>query len=81
MNRKTFLFLLCSMCAAFVGCSSDGEEKKNLYIQFKCEAITRKQYEEGRAMKDYACGIEGAKETLEFISGRIQKQREKYFAF
>ena len=38
-------------------------------------------YEEGRAMKDYACGVEGAKETLEFISGRIQKQREKYFAF
>lgn len=38
-------------------------------------------YEEGRAMKDYACGIDGAKETLEFISGRIQKQREKYFAF
>ena len=34
-------------------------------------------YEEGRAMKDYACGIEGAKETLEFISGRIKKQREK----
>ena len=31
MNRKTFLFLLCSMCAAFAGCSSDGEEKKNLY--------------------------------------------------
>lgn len=28
------------------------EEKKNLYIQFKCEAITRKQYEEGRAMCD-----------------------------
>jgi len=38
-------------------------------------------YEEGRAMKDYACGVEGAKETLEFISGRVQKQREKYFAF
>lgn len=38
-------------------------------------------YEEGRAMKDYACGVEGAKETLEFISGRIKKQREKYFAF
>ena len=38
-------------------------------------------YEEGRAMKDYACGIEGAKETLEFISGRMKKQREKYFAF
>ncbi len=38
-------------------------------------------YEEGRAMKDYVCGVEGAKETLEFISGRVQKQREKYFAF
>ena len=38
-------------------------------------------YEEGRAMKDYACGVEGAKETLEFISGRVKKQREKYFAF
>jgi len=38
-------------------------------------------YEEGRAMKDYACGVEGAKETLEFISGRVQKQREKYFSF
>ncbi len=38
-------------------------------------------YEEGRAMKDYYCGVEGAKETLEFISGRVRKQREKYFAF
>lgn len=38
-------------------------------------------YEEGRAMKDYYCGIEGAKETLEFISGRVKKQREKYFSF
>lgn len=38
-------------------------------------------YEEGRAMKDYVCGVEGAKETLEFISGRMKKQREKYFAF
>lgn len=38
-------------------------------------------YEEGRAMKDYACGVEGGKETLEFIGGRMQKQREKYFAF
>ena len=26
-------------------------------------------------------GCHGAKETLEFISGRVQKQREKYFAF
>ena len=31
------------------------------------------------AAKKY--GVEGAKETLEFISGRVQKQREKYFAF
>lgn len=38
-------------------------------------------YEEGRAMKDYVCGVEGAKETLEFLSGRMKKQREKYFAF
>ena len=38
-------------------------------------------YEEGRAMKDYVCGVEGAKETLEFISGRMKKQREKYFKF
>lgn len=38
-------------------------------------------YEEGRAMKDYVCGVEGGKETLEFISGRMKKQREKYFAF
>ncbi len=38
-------------------------------------------YEEGRLMKDYVCGVEGAKETLEFISGRMKKQREKYFKF
>ena len=38
-------------------------------------------FEEGRAMKDYVCGVEGAKETLEFIGGRMKKQREKYFAF
>ncbi|MBQ6268200.1 MAG: hypothetical protein IJK64_10580 [Clostridia bacterium] len=38
-------------------------------------------YEEGRAMKDYACGVEGGRETLEFLSGRMQKQREKYFSF
>ncbi len=38
-------------------------------------------FEEGRAMKDYVCGVEGAKETLEFINGRMKKQREKYFAF
>ena len=37
--------------------------------------------EEGRAMKDYVCGVDGARETLEFISGRMKKQREKYFAF
>lgn len=38
-------------------------------------------YEEGRAMKDYVTGVEGAKETLEFISGRVAKQRAKYFAW
>jgi len=36
-------------------------------------------FEEGRAMHDYACGVSGAKETLEFLSGRMQAQREKYF--
>lgn len=38
-------------------------------------------YEEGRAMKDYANGEDGAKEILCAISGRMKKQREKYFAF
>ena len=38
-------------------------------------------YEEGRAMKSYALGEEGAKEVLCAISGRMKKQREKYFAF
>jgi len=38
-------------------------------------------FEEGRAMKDYACGVPGAEETLRFISGRMRAQREKYFAF
>jgi len=38
-------------------------------------------FEEGRAMKDYACGVPGAKETLQFISGRMKTQREKYFGF
>lgn len=38
-------------------------------------------FEEGRLMKDYACGEEGAEETLRFISGRMKKQREKYFKF
>ncbi|MCL2517048.1 MAG: hypothetical protein FWF15_00665 [Oscillospiraceae bacterium] len=38
-------------------------------------------YEEGRAMKDYVCGVSGAKEVLELISGRMKTQREKYFAF
>ena len=38
-------------------------------------------YEEGRAMKDYVCGISGAKEMLECISGRMKAQREKYFGF
>jgi len=38
-------------------------------------------FEEGRAMKDYVMGEPGAKETLEFISGRMRKQREKYFGW
>ncbi len=38
-------------------------------------------FEEGRLMKDYACGDEDAAETLRFISGRMKKQREKYFKF
>ena len=38
-------------------------------------------YEEGRAMKDYVCGIPEAKDILETISGRMKAQREKYFAF
>lgn len=38
-------------------------------------------FEEGRAMKDYVCGEPGAREILECISGRVEKQRKKYFAF
>lgn len=38
-------------------------------------------FEEGRLMKDYACGDEDAAATLRFISGRMKKQREKYFKF
>ncbi|MCL1951441.1 MAG: hypothetical protein FWF60_01295 [Oscillospiraceae bacterium] len=38
-------------------------------------------FEEGRAMKDYATGEPGAKETLAFLSGRMKKQREKYFGW
>ena len=38
-------------------------------------------HEEGRAMKDYACGDEGAKKVLSAIYGRMKAQREKYFAF
>jgi hypothetical protein len=46
-------------------------------------------FEEGRAMKAYACGeaaskafgAAGAEETLRFISGRMKAQRERYFAF
>ena len=44
-------------------------------------------FEEGRAMKDYvtggptAFGAAGAKETLEFLSGRMKAQREKYFGW
>lgn len=38
-------------------------------------------YEEGRLMREYACGDEEAAKALEFISGRMKKQREKYFSF
>ncbi len=36
-------------------------------------------FEEGRLMKEYACGDKDAAAALEFISGRMKKQREKYF--
>ncbi len=38
-------------------------------------------FEEGRLMKDYTCGDKDAEKALRFISGRMKKQREKYFAF
>lgn len=38
-------------------------------------------FEEGRLMKDYACGDESAAAALAFIYGRMKKQREKYFKF
>lgn len=38
-------------------------------------------FEEGRLMKDYACGDEDAARLLKAINGRMKKQREKYFAF
>ena len=38
-------------------------------------------FEEGRAMKDYVCGDETAADILNAISGRMKRQREKYFAF
>ncbi len=37
-------------------------------------------FEEGRAMKDYVCGVDGAEEILNTISGRMKKMREKYFS-
>ncbi len=38
-------------------------------------------FEEGRLMKDYACGDESAIDVLRAINGRMKKQREKYFSF
>ncbi|HBL40514.1 MAG TPA: hypothetical protein DDY98_02665 [Ruminococcaceae bacterium] len=38
-------------------------------------------YEEGRLMREYACGDEDAARVLKAICGRMKKQREKYFAF
>ena len=38
-------------------------------------------FEEGRLMKEYACGDAEAGDELRRISGRTQKLREKYFMF
>lgn len=38
-------------------------------------------FEEGRLMKEYACGDEEAGEDLHRISGRMDKLRKKYFCF
>jgi hypothetical protein len=38
-------------------------------------------FEEGRAMKDWLCGVPGAEEILRVLRGRTQTQRKKYFAF
>lgn len=38
-------------------------------------------FEEGRLMKEYACGDEEAGEDLRRISGRMDKLRKKYFSF
>ncbi len=38
-------------------------------------------FEEGRLMREYVCGNKEAAEDLKRISGRMKKQREKYFAF
>ena len=38
-------------------------------------------FEEGRLMKEYACGDEEAGEDLRRISGRMDKLRKKYFCF
>ncbi len=38
-------------------------------------------FEEGRLIKDYACGCKDAEKVLKAINGRMKKQREKYFDF
>lgn len=38
-------------------------------------------FEEGRLMKDYACGEKESATIINAISGRMRKQREKYFKF
>ena len=38
-------------------------------------------FEEGRLMKDYACGDTDAIPILKAINGRMKRQREKYFRF
>lgn len=38
-------------------------------------------YEEGRALKAYACGNKDEKNVLDILYGRTEKMRKKYFAF
>lgn len=61
-----------------------GEPRLVMYARFILDEFTPLHdelcYEEGRLMKAYANGEEGAKETLEFIYGRMEKLFKKYFA-
>lgn len=65
---------------------------ENRFVRYSCFLLKsffprhdELSYEEGRLMKEYVTGTEEEKEnaakTLAFISGRMRKQREKYFDF